>query len=118
MVKVKKLIIKEWVTNIEFDNTVDDMIRSLQTYKERYESQGYTNLTIEEDDNEYPNRSIYDSRLETNKEYDRRIKKEQRERAKNRRVKLEKEEREKEELVRLVRKHSASAKAILKDLEK
>ena len=69
--------IKLTLDNLEdMIGTVDEIISFLQNVKERYGNE-YINLRIEYDDMDFYDKVIYGSRLENDKEYIQRIKKEE-----------------------------------------
>lgn len=102
---MKREIITELLETVYLSCTLDKAILDLNTLKNRYETQGYNNLYLNEDsDYESLNLNLYGSRLENDKEFEARKKEIQRKREKNKAAKLEKEKRERELWERLNKK--------------
>jgi hypothetical protein len=103
----KKYVHKQIETGIYLADSLEEVIDFLKTKHEELTKEGWVNLTLIEDDCGYPSSHhiLCGKRLETDKEYERRIKKERKERQKKQQAKKEKEEIEKKRLEELIKKY-------------
>lgn len=108
-----KKMITSVVPNVYFDQwticdgSIDRSISTLQEIKRKSEEQGFTQigLNLNNSESDYFNVNIRGSRLETDKEFEGRLKQEKRVRDKNKKQKELMLEKEKEMLRRLKRKY-------------
>lgn len=88
-----------------FEGNIDEIVERLIKVKNSYESQGFTNLqAIVEHSYDYYDIDLYGERLETDAEYQKRLKIEARERDAKAYAKRKKEEKERREYERLKKK--------------
>ena len=77
----------------DFDGSITEIIEKLQKIKDKYESEGYYNISIDaEQGYEHVCFGVVGTRLETDKEVERRVEETRKERARKKTEKEEKEE--------------------------
>ena len=112
MAKKKKIEVTEQLEQIFIGDkiTIKDLISNLQKMKNRHFSRGYKNLEIDiiyegYGDDGYTEHWIFGTRLETDKEYERRMEKEIKQRERNQKRRETKEQQEIKELQKLMKKY-------------
>ena len=104
----KKAITKEIhsISMYDFIGPIGSVIDSLIAEKENAEEDGYFDVTIEDHvDWDETSFTLEGSRLETDKEFEKRLAKDKKQREKNKKIKEERKEKEKKEYERLKKKY-------------
>ncbi len=107
----KKYIEKKIESCIDLSGSFDQVLQFLRDQEEELRKAGWTDLRLDEEGNYgSPTYAIYGKRLETDKEYQKRINKRKREEKKKQEEKQKKEEEEKRRLEELIKKYGVPKK--------